>query len=133
MDKFRFARSLRKNQTAAETRLWGCLRKRSFQDCRFNRQVTLGPYTVDFLCREKRLVIEVDGATHGEGAEVEHDRRRTEFLVKLGFQVFRVDNADVFKNLDAVLDGLLMVLAKRKSVFASRKHPLPLRDLPQQS
>ena len=98
-----FARQLRHNQTLAETKLWGCLRKRSLGGYRFNRQVSVGPYFVDFLCREKALVIEVDGATHGELSEIKHDARRTAFLAAQGLEVCRINNEDIYKNLSGVL------------------------------
>jgi very-short-patch-repair endonuclease len=117
------ARNLRRAQTSAEIKLWGGLRKRSLNGYRFVRQVQIGNYIVDFLCREKSLIIEVDGATHGDAHEVAYDTKRTAFLEARGFEVFRVWNADVYENLNGVLDGLLMVLEKRQSRF-SQTHPL---------
>ncbi len=122
-----FARNLRTHQTNAEAKLWGYLRKRSLVGFRFNRQVSLGPYTVDFLCREKMLVVEVDGATHSEPHEVIYDHRRTVFLESKGFSVFRVDNADVYENMAGVLDGLIMLLEKLPSRF-NKRPPQSLRD-----
>jgi very-short-patch-repair endonuclease len=117
------ARTLRRNQTSAEVKLWGALRKQTLNGHRFVRQAAIGNYIVDFLCREKMLIIEVDGATHGDADEVAYDARRTAYLEAQGFEVFRVWNADVYENLNGVLDGLLMVLEKRESRF-SRRHPL---------
>ena len=61
---------------------------------------------------EKKLIIEVDGATHGDQHEVEYDAKRTAFLEARGYRVFRCYNADVFENLNCALDGILMVLEK---------------------
>ena len=124
-----FARQLRHNQTLAETKLWGCLRKRSLGGYRFNRQVSVGPYFVDFLCREKALVIEVDGATHGELSEIKHDARRTAFLAAQGLEVCRINNEDIYKNLSGVLDGLLQRLQAQPSRF-KQKPPSALRAPP---
>jgi very-short-patch-repair endonuclease len=122
-----FARNLRTNQTSAESKLWGYLRKRSLSGYRFHRQVTIGPYTVDFLCREKMLVVEVDGATHGDAHDVRYDQKRTQFLESRSFYVCRVSNLDVYANILGVLDGLLLALAERKSRFKKRP-PQSLRD-----
>jgi very-short-patch-repair endonuclease len=86
-----FSRDLRRNLTTAEAKLWGALRKRSFQGYRFNRQFRIGPYTVDFLCRARALVVEVDGDTHCTPEELAADQPRENYLRKLGYSVFRVD------------------------------------------
>jgi very-short-patch-repair endonuclease len=104
------ARTLRRNMTGAERKLWASLRGRALGGFRFHRQVEIGPYIVDFLCRECRVVVEVDGATHGAACEVKHDDARTAFLQGKGHVVFRAWNADVYSNLDGVLTGLLHVL-----------------------
>jgi very-short-patch-repair endonuclease len=118
-----FSRDLRRNPTAAEERLWGALRKRSLNGHRFNRQFRIGPYTVDFLCREKALVVEVDGDTHSSREERAYDHARTNYLRSLGYTVFRVENIDIYGNLDGVLDSLLLALERRPVVF-SRKAPI---------
>jgi very-short-patch-repair endonuclease len=123
-----FARQLRIEPTSAERKLWGYLRKRCLEGYRFNRQVAVGPFIVDFLCREKKLIVEVDGATHGDAHEVKYDDRRTAFLVAQGLHVVRVGNADVYNNMGGVLDGLLIELEGRESVFSSKRPPQSLRD-----
>ena len=62
----RRAQLLRKTPSEAEKRLWGFLRDRRLNDCKFVRQAPLGPYFADLLCRERKLIVEVDGVTHGE-------------------------------------------------------------------
>jgi very-short-patch-repair endonuclease len=62
---------------------------------------------VDFLCREQKIVVEVDGATHGTNEELGADAARTEFLESVGFRVFRARNDEVYDNLDGVLESLL--------------------------
>ena len=105
--QLKFARNLRANQTSAELKLWYQLRRRGLGGYRFNRQFAVGPFVVDFACREKALVVEVDGATHGETHEVSYDEKRTAFLMSQGFRIYRVGNNDVYENLDGVLDGIL--------------------------
>ena len=106
------ARKLRANQTEAEKTLWGYVRDKRLQGHKFNRQVPIGPYIVDFLCIEEKLVVEVDGVTHGDAHEVAYDEKRTAFLNERGYRVMRCFNADVFKNLSGVLDSILMVLGE---------------------
>ena len=106
----RRARSLRHTHTAAEKRLWGYLRNRSLNGYKFVRQEPVGSYFADFLCREKMLIVEVDGATHSEDHEIAYDARRSAFLKSQGFSVLRVQNADVYAILPDVLDMILMGL-----------------------
>ena len=103
------ARSLRRSPTQAERKLWGALRKRTLHGFRFQRQVEIGPYIVDFLCRKEKLIIEVDGATHGDSRAIRYDQRRDAFLETKGYRIFRVFNDDVFRNMDGVLEGLMLV------------------------
>ena len=104
------AKQLRTNQTNAELRLWGYLRAKRLQGWKFNRQVPIGNYIVDFVCDEAKLVIEVDGATHSDAYEINYDEKRTVYLQSHGYQVFRCHNIDVFENLNGVLDGILLRL-----------------------
>lgn len=106
------ARSLRRNQTEAEKKLWGYLRSSSLGNHKFTRQKPVGLYIADFLCFDKKLIVEVDGATHGDPHEVAYDAKRTEYLERIGYRVFRCYNADVFKNITGVLDGILIQLEK---------------------
>ena len=106
------ARALRRNQTAAELKLWTGLRGHRLGGYKFTRQTPVGPYIADFLCFEKKLIVEVDGAIHGDAHEIEYDAKRTAFLELRGFRVFRCSNDDVYKNLLGVLDGTLMRLGE---------------------
>ena len=67
----------------------------------------MGEYFVDFLCREWKVVVELDGGTHSTDAELASDVVRSDELSARGYRVFRVLNADVFENLDEVLAALL--------------------------
>ena len=83
----KFARVLRREMTAAETRLWTMLRGRRAQGYKFRRQEPLGPYVADFVCRDRQLIVEVDGATHSTAEELARDARRTAWLEAQGFRV----------------------------------------------
>ncbi len=108
------ARDLRKNDTEAERRLWEAIRNRRLGGFKFVRQLPVGPYVADFACRERKLIVEVDGATHGSETELRHDERRSAFLQTEGFRVMRCWNDDVFTNLEGVLDGILLRLTEQR-------------------
>src|SRR5262249_8687299 len=94
------ARRLRSNMTDAERKLWFALRDRRLAAFKFRRQVPLGPFIVDFLCYQARLVIEVDGGQHAESVR---DMRRDEWLAANNFRVLRFWNHDVLSNTEGVL------------------------------
>lgn len=102
-----FARDLRKNQTDAEKLLWHNLRNRQLENIKFKRQYSIGPYIVDFISLEKRLIIELDGGQHNEDENIIKDQARTEFLEKEGFKVLRFWNNDVLVNTENVLEEII--------------------------
>ncbi len=104
------SRVLRRDQTDAERELWEKLRGRGPGGFKFTRQEPVGPYFADFLCREMRLIVEVDGATHSATKEIESDHRRQEFLCEAGYRILRVTNDDVFSNLDGVCETILTAI-----------------------
>ena len=91
---------LRANATEAERRLWRRLSARQCAGAKFSRQMPIGAYICDFLCRELRLVIEVDGGQH---AESKRDAVRTRYLQQEGYRVIRFWNDDVLSNTDGVV------------------------------
>jgi very-short-patch-repair endonuclease len=96
----RIARRLRVNQTDAEIVLWNRIRNRQIDGHKFVRQEPIGGYVCDFVCRERFLIIEVDGGQHSESAaDVVRDRR----LAEGGYRVLRFWNNDVLGNLEGVL------------------------------
>ena len=101
------ARHLRRTQTDAERRLWYRLNNRQLAGHKFVRQEPIGSYFADFVCRERKLVVELDGSQH---AESEHDQVRDAFLVTSGYRVLRFWNRDVMQNLNSVLDTIFAVL-----------------------
>ncbi len=104
------ARKLRRLSTSAESRLWAELRNRQLENFKFVRQEPVGEYVGDFVCREARLVVEVDGATHSTEEEVCRDAIRTASLEGLGYKVIRVQNDDVYNAMEGVLDTILAAL-----------------------
>lgn len=77
---------------------------------KFQKQVVLAPYVADFAARSERLVIELDGDTHG-GREG-YDAARTAAFAKRGYRVIRFTNADVMTNLDEVVEAILRELGR---------------------
>ena len=100
------AKMLRKNSTNGEIKLWSRLRSRRFMGLKFRRQCPLGSYIVDFVCIEKKLIIELDGGQHNEDTQQDYDKRRTEFLNGLGFNVIRFWNNEILLQFDAVMDRI---------------------------
>jgi very-short-patch-repair endonuclease len=127
--KTNLARQLRKHSTNAERKLWRCLRARSLAGIKFVRQQPIGPYVVDFVCRERRLVIEVDGGQH---ADNKRDAIRDQWLAERRYRVLRFWNNEVLENIEGVWDTIFAAVSA-----AAPPHPDPLpasgeRELPAQ-
>jgi very-short-patch-repair endonuclease len=97
------ARRLRRQLSLPEMLLWRLMRQ-SRRELRFRRQHPIGPYVADFYCPAAKMVIEVDGATHGytQGA----DHKRDGYMASLGLRVIRIAAADVLADPEAVADGI---------------------------
>ncbi len=112
------AKSLRNQPTPAEQRLWQYLANSQLNGHKFSRQMPLGPYFCDFLCRRQKLVIELDGASHAVKAEA--DQRRDAFMRAGGYVVLRFGNADLMGNVEGVVAVISAVLADRPTPNPSR-------------
>ena len=99
-------RNLRNNLTSAEATLWRMLKNKQLRGRRFKRQVSIGPYIVDFYCPSEKLVVELDGATHFSSVGQEYDMFRTKYLNSIGIRVIRFENEDVFRCPIVVLDKI---------------------------
>ena len=119
-EKKAMARRLRKKLTRAEALLWWRLNN-EHADWLFRRQHPIGPYIADFACIAVRLVIEVDGATHGTPEEIEHDRRRTAFLEREGWRVIRFGNDEVIHNRVGVRNSIHGALLEQMHLIAQAK------------
>jgi len=105
------AKKLRKkNMTDAERALLRHLRSRQLAGHKFRRQQPIGQFIVDFVCLEKRLVIELDGGQHAEPNQSAYDADRTAWFKNQGFRVLRFWNHDVLKNLDAIEEAIAQAL-----------------------
>jgi very-short-patch-repair endonuclease len=88
------AKSLRSNATKSEQALWELLRRRQQWGLRFRRQHPIGPFVVDFVCLERRLIVEVDGAVHEHPSRVVKDIARDAWLSDQRFKIVRI-HADI--------------------------------------
>ena len=129
-------RTLRRNETDAEYRLWYELANRRLNGYKFVRQFPIDRFVVDFACRAKRLVVELDGAQH---AGSKTDPARTDTLNRAGWSVLRFWNDEVLREKNAVCETILTVLEGRivepcdgaGLLHGLRFHPaVNLRDLP---
>jgi very-short-patch-repair endonuclease len=107
-----FARGLRRRQTDAERRIWARLRDRRLLGAKFARQVPIGSYIVDFCCRERKLIVELDGGQHA--VQADHDAARTAFLQALGYRVLRFWDNDALGNTDGVLQRIAGALSSAR-------------------
>ena len=105
-----FARGLRRNMTEAEHALWARLARRQLAVVKFRRQAPIGPYLVDFVTFERKVVVEVDGGHHGEASIKIVDDARSAWLRQEGFKVLRFWNNEVLNNPQGVLESVLEVL-----------------------
>ena len=102
------ARNLRKNGTDAERHLWYYLRANRF-GYKFERQVPLKRFILDFVCLERRLIVELDGGQHQDNQA--YDEQRTIELNQMGFEVLRFWNNDVLMNTVGVLEVIRQALS----------------------
>lgn len=109
------SRGLRREQTAAEEKLWRLLRGRQLGGYKFRRQHAIanpetvgayGNYILDFYCHEKLLAIELDGGGHTETEQAAYDANRTRALETLGIAELRFWNSEISENLEYALEAI---------------------------
>jgi len=115
----RKAQKLRTEATPAERQLWRYLSASKLDGYKFSRQIPVGPYVGDFVCRQLKFIVELDGFSHE--TSVKRDEYRTKYLEQEGYHVIRFLNEDVFKNLDGVLTVISEALKALPTPNPSRK------------
>jgi very-short-patch-repair endonuclease len=105
-----FAKTMRREPTDAEAAMWRLLRDRRLQRYKFRRQVPFQNFILDFVCFEKRVVIEVDGSQHASSVR---DSARDSILMAEGFRIERYWNNDVLQRPSAVMEDIFAKLAER--------------------
>jgi very-short-patch-repair endonuclease len=98
--------------TDAERKLWKILRSRQFEGLKFRRQHPFEDYILDFVCLEKKIVLEVDGGQHQEHAA--DDNLRTKAIEIAGFRILRFWNHEVLQQIEAVAEHILQAVSQRK-------------------
>ena len=107
-----FARVMRKEATDTEKKLWLLLRDRRLSGFKFRRQFPLGGYILDFYCVKHRLAVEADGGQHRDPSGVAYDERRTRELTTRAIRVLRLQDHDILKEPDAVLEAIYCALTR---------------------
>lgn len=118
------ARSLRHTMTDSETQLWWLLRSRQLMNIKFRRQVPIGPWIVDFVCFEQKLIVEADGNQH---AESQRDQTRDVDLQERGFRILRFWNNEIIANPEGVLEKIIDTIEASPSPRGLRPRPSPTR------
>jgi very-short-patch-repair endonuclease len=102
-----FAKHLRKRSTDTESVLWKQLRAKRFEGLKWRRQEPIGKYIVDFVCYEKRIIVECDGSQHF--VQKDKNSTRDEWLRARGYKVLRFWDNEILQNLSIVLDVIWKV------------------------
>jgi very-short-patch-repair endonuclease len=104
------ARELRKNMTDTERLLWSKLRGKQFGGFTFRKQAPIGDFIVDFVCFDRKVVIELDGGQHA--ISVEEDKKRSEWLISQGFRMLRFWNHEFIEDSDMVMEAIWLALQR---------------------
>jgi very-short-patch-repair endonuclease len=107
-----FAHKNKQFATEAESLLWEHIRAKQLA-VKFNRQHIIDDYIVDFVCIEKKLIVEVDGGYHSEYEQIQKDEQRSERLEEIGFNVIRYKNETVYSDINGVLNDIKEQLYKK--------------------
>ena len=103
---------MRREPTDAEAKMWRLLRDRRLAQFKFRRQVPFQNFILDFVCFEKRFVVEIDGSQH---ADAGRDVAREAILHAEGFRIARYWNNDVLQRNTSVLEDILAKLSESES------------------
>ena len=125
----KYSRQLRRDQTPWEKKLWMYLKGKNFYGFKFRRQVVVGSYIYDFLCFDKKLIIELDGGQHVEKEIIKKDKSKQKYAEDLGYKLLRFYNNDVHNNLQGVLETIHFQLTSgtaTPSVARMHSRHLPL-------
>ena len=116
-----YAKNNRSKGILCEVILWDYIKNRKFNSLKFDRQKVIGNYIVDFCCIDTGVVIEIDGHTHNDKQDKDHERDN--YMKELGLEVIRVQAVDILRNMDNVAIGLSLhpllhkPIIERKCVF----------------
>jgi very-short-patch-repair endonuclease len=117
------AKNMRRQMTRTELLLW--LRLRDANSYKFRRQHPIGPFIADFVHIRDRLVVEIDGDTHGTQSEMARDRRRDAYLRARGWTIERFTNSAIYENLDGAVEQILRSATPLTRPLLRSGRPLP--------
>ena len=120
--RINFAKENRKNPTEAEDALWQALRNRKL-DVKFRRQHPIAGYIPDFVCLEKRLIVEIDGGYHDIDEQKIHDAVRAQWLAENGFSMLRLTNEEVLNDIDHAVGKISAELTKATTPLSFGEGP----------
>jgi 5-methyltetrahydrofolate--homocysteine methyltransferase len=109
-----FVKENRSNPTEAEKALWEMVRGKKLEGYKFRRQHIVGTYIADFICLQKKLIVEVDGLIHQLPNNTINDAERTAWLNRNGFDVIRFTNDEVINTPEKILENILAKLESLK-------------------
>ena len=98
-------KELRKNQTPQEEKLWWYLRDKRL-GCKFRRQHSVGGYILDFICKEKKLIVEIDGGIHLQKENKEYDDVRDKYFRELDYKILRFTNNEIENEIEKVVEKI---------------------------
>ncbi len=98
------AKNLRKMSTDTEKVVWKQLRAKRFSGLKFRRQQPLGPYIADFVCFEKKIIIELDGGQHAFPGKIQGDLKRDKWFEAQGYTTLRFWDNEVLTNTQGVIE-----------------------------
>ncbi|PAX51939.1 endonuclease domain-containing protein [Brunnivagina elsteri] len=115
-------KQLRNNMTTAENILWGKIKGKQIETCKFRRQYSVNQFVIDFYCPELKLAIEIDGESHFQDDAIKYDKERQVLIESIGVQFLRFNNNEVYNNLDGVLE----VITEKVQILRSTLPSFPL-------
>ncbi len=101
------ARNLRNNSTLSEVLFWNEVKGKQILGYQFLRQKPIGNFIVDFYCPKLKLVIEIDGDSHGFNRTIQQDKMKEKYLQTIGLEIIRYDDLDIKTSIGSILDHLI--------------------------
>jgi very-short-patch-repair endonuclease len=125
-----FRRQQRREPSRIERVLWECLRDRRFMNLKFKRQVSVGPYVVDFWCEAHQLVVEADGPMHDDPARKVADERRDLWMRERGLRVVRLRQDEVLMATGKALQQVAETIGAKSAQVGGSPSSVMLRMTP---
>lgn len=125
----KLSQNLRKTMTKQEVILWQYIRNKQIEDAKFRRQVPINKYICDFVCFEKKIIIEIDGGQHNFDKQHEKDLARDDFFTSQGFKILRFWNNDIENNIEGVIQKIIDTIKQCPPLVGGSEFSIPRRGL----